>query len=269
MRSNDSTKTRVVPVFNHLLRLDRTGASWLDRLVRLGSRVDLAVVPQYMGLITNNLPSLENRKEKALPPPPSLLEWLVQNITPEAVAEAVAKRNLNGVARRKREALAGGDPEILSEALYHLRKIPAGKNVIGKWFILEGPTYPDFFLETDTCILVVEGKRTEKYLESDTTWMSHRPQLIRHMDAAQVIANGRTVLSLLLVEGKADDPMSVPDKWAGALEQHIQPEMLALSLPHRSNSDRKKIVDGVLGIATWQRLCNEFSISWPLTVDDV
>ena len=194
-----------------------------------------------------------------------LLEWLVQNIS----TEAVAKSGSQGETREKRLALADGDPEVLCEALYNLRQLSAGKSVPRKWFILEGPSYPDAFLETDTLILVVEGKRTEKSLETETTWMEYRPQLIRHMDAAQVVARGRGVLSLLLVEGEADDPMTVPEKWTRGIEQHLQPDLLASCLPHRSDRECQNIASGVLGIATWQRVCDEFSICWPPAEDEI
>lgn len=255
----DSSKTRVVPVFNHLLELDRTGAPWLDRLIRLGSRTDLATVPPALGQVMNSLPSWGKGNEKPLPAPKELHEWLVQNISPEAVG----KNEVTEKSQKKRVALAAGDPEVLSEALFCLSQVPAGKVLRAKWFIFEGPSKPDAFFVTSTFILVVEGKRKETSLDTETTWMANRPQLIRHMDGAMAIAEGRTVLSMLLVEGDSDDPMTVPLKWTRELEEHLQPDQLALSLPHRSDIERQIIVNGVLGIATWQRVCSEFSIHWP------
>ena len=144
-----------------------------------------------------------------------------------------------------------------------MRQLPVGKPVPKKWIILEGNSSPDVFLETDTFVLVVEGKRTETYPTNHTGWMQYRPQLIRHMDGACEVAKGRVVLSLLLVEGFADDPMTVPEKWTRSIEQYLQPNRLALSLPHRSASEQQEIAAGVLGAATWQRVCDEFSIPWP------
>lgn len=255
---HDSSKTRVVPVFNHLLELDRTGVAWLDRLIRIGSRIDLTTVPVELGQVTNSLPSWGKGNEEPLPAPNELHEWLVGNITLEAVIENPVSEE----SQEKREALAAGDPEVLSEALYCLSRVPAGKVLRAKWYIFEGPSKPDAFIVTDNVILVIEGKRKDS-LATRTKWMEYRPQLIRHMDGAMAIAGGRTVLSLLLVEGKSDDPMTVPVKWTRELEKHFQPDMLALSLPHRSDEERQLIVNGVLGIATWQRVCNEFSIRWP------
>ena len=248
-------------MFDHLLSLDCTGALWLKRLLRLGTRADVVTVPQDIGvLIPKHLPSW-GQNERALSPPLGLLEWLVLNISPELVATNGGQ----GETLVKRKALADGDPEILGEALNQLR---AGKRG-SKWFVLEGPSHPDAFLETGTLVLAVEGKRTESSTTTKTTWMKKRSQLIRHMDAASEVAKGRAVLGLLLVEGEADDPLSVPKKWLRAVEKDLGPDMLAQNLPHRPAQQRLDIAVGVLGVATWQRVCHEYSIGWPLAQDAV
>lgn len=257
MEKDDSTKTRVVPVFDRLLERDATGGFWLRQLMSLGSRASFATVPEELGPITNSLPTWGRGLEEKLPPPMMLLEWLVQNVSSEAVTNSDSKDE----TRRRRQALADGDSETLNEALYRLRQLQVGKPVGKGWFILEGNTSPDAFIETNTFILVVEGKHTESNLTSYTTWMKHRPQLIRHMDAATDVAQGRSVFGLLLVEGNPDDPMFVPEKWTLGLEQHIQPDRLAQSLPHRSLRRRQNIASSILGAATWQRVCSEFSIT--------
>lgn len=255
MGKNDSSKTRVVPVFDHLLNSDGTGTQWLERLIRLGTREGVATVPQDIGaLIPDHLPSW-GQYERSLAPPLELLEWLVCNITKEQVATSSDK----GETRKKRKGLASGDPNVLCEALRLLREGKRGK----KWFVLEGASRPDAYIETDTLVLVVEGKRTEPMPTNDTEWMQYRPQLIRHMDAALEVAEGRVVLGLLLVEGKIDDPLSVPKNWLRDSEKHLEHEQLASSLPHRSDQERQEIGAGALGAATWQRVCHEFSIGWP------
>lgn len=254
MRKYDSTKTRVVPVFDQLLNSDCTGTQWLEPLIRLGTRADVATVPKDFGaLIPDHLPSW-GQNECSLSPPLELLEWLVRNITKEQVAKSRDK----GETLEKRKALACGDPKVLCEALCHLQKGKRGTI----WYVLEGKTRPDAYLETDTLVLVVEGKRTDPP-KNHTTWTQYRPQLIRHMDAAWEVAEGRVVLGLLLVEGTTVSPLSVPKKWLRDSERHLQHDQLASSLPHRSDQERKEIGAGILGAATWQRVCHEFSIGWP------
>lgn len=255
MGKNDSTETRVVPVFDHLWSSDCTGTQWVERLIRLGTRAEVATMPQDFGaLIPDHLPSW-GQKERSLSSPLELLEWLVCNITKEQVARSSDK----GETRKKRKALASGDPDVLCEALRLLREGKRGR----QWFVLEGQSRPDAYLETDSLVLVVEGKRTEPSPTNDTEWMQYRPQLIRHMDAAWEVAGRRVVLGLLLVEGKTDDPLSVPKMWLQDIEKNLQDDQLASSLPHRSEQERQEIGAGVLGAATWQRVCHEFSIDWP------
>lgn len=251
----DSSKTRVVPVFDHLLQSDRSGRSWLPQLLRLGSRADCALIPRHSGELLPNHPPYWGSNERPLRPPLGLLEWLVQNISEEAVAQS----GDHGKTLRMRCALASGDPEILNEALARLRAGECGR----RWFVLEGESFPDAFIETETLVLVVEGKRTERTTTAKTKWMKKRSQLIRHMDAAWEIAAGRAVLGLLVVEGGADDPMSVPEHWQLASARQIEAELLVPSLPHRSAKERQAIAAGVLGAVTWQRVCQEFSIGWP------
>ncbi len=257
----DSSKTRVVPVFDHLLRSDSSGRSWLPLLVRLGSRVADVALPVQLGVLVPGHQSWWGSNERPLAPPLSLLEWLVQNVS----EEQVAKSGGHPETVRKRRALASGDPKVVQEALRRLRASERGR----QWFVLEGDSFPDACLETDSVVLVVEGKRTERSTTSKTTWMRKRSQLIRHMDATWEIAAGRAVLGLLLVEGEDPDPMLVPEHWSAASDEQLQPDLLIPSLPHRTDEERDAIAGGVLGAATWQAVCHEFSIDWPPVPDAI
>ena len=189
--------------------------------------------------------------------PLGLLEWLVQNrnITEEAVRKAGGSEK----TRRMRRALARGERDVVQKALTRLRGGDRGK----QWFVLEGPSYPDAYLETDSIVLVVEGKRTEASTTTTTTFMKNRHQLIRHMDAAREVADGRRVLGLLLVEGEDPDPKLVPERWSLASDEQVSFNSLNDSLPHRTSAERHSFSEGVLGAATWQRVCEEFGIGWP------
>ena len=255
----DSSKTRVAPVFDRLCHCDPMGTVWLDRLIRLGSRASEVDLLSPVGELVPGHPRSWGEDERPLSPPLGLLEWLVQNIS----AEAVAKSGTSEETVQKRLALARSDPDVLQDALTWLRAGKRGK----KWFVLEGPSSPDAYLETDSIVVVVEGKRTEPTTTSHTTFMPKRSQLIRHMDAAWEVADGRRVLGLLLVEGESPDPMLVPERWSSASDEQLHPALLVPSLPHRTVEERDAIAGGVLGAATWQRICKEFSIDWPPVED--
>ena len=255
----DSAKTRVAPVFDALLHCDPTGTVWLDRLIRLGSRASEVDLPSPAGELVSGHPRTWGENERPLSPPLGLLEWLIQNIS----AEAVVKAGTSEETFQKRLALAHRDPDVLQEALTRLRAGERGK----AWWVLEGQSFPDAYLETESLVVVVEGKRTEQSTTSKTTFMAKRSQLIRHMDAAWEVADGRRVLGLLLVEGESPDPMLVPERWSSASDEQLRPALLMPSLPHRTAEERDIIAGGVLGVATWQGIFEEFSIEWPPVED--
>ncbi|MDP2858919.1 MAG: hypothetical protein Q8P50_13210 [Bacillota bacterium] len=227
----------------------------MRRLLELGSWAQDGRVPTPCGVLGLDHPCWWGRDERRLAAPLSLLEWLVRNVA----RDAVARSGDRGDTRAKRDALANRDPEVVDAALLHLRKGDRGR----KWFVLEGHSAPDAFLETGELVFVVEGKRTEHSTTTTTKWMEKRSQLIRHMDAATEVAMGRPVLGLLLVEGDPTDPMAVPASWVEACAADVEPVLLNDSLPHRSHAERQALADGVLGAATWQRVCHEFAIPWP------
>jgi len=57
---------------------------------------------------------------------------------------------------RKRRELFDGVPETIQEALSLLKESPRER----VWYVLEGLSQSDAYLETDAAIFVIEGKRT-------------------------------------------------------------------------------------------------------------
>ena len=95
----DSTKTRVAPNFDALFARDRTGASWLDLLVGLGSRRGVvSTVMSNLRLVEGHV-RFWGESEAALPAPQLLLEYLVQHLDLALVqasrdtGEALARRS--------------------------------------------------------------------------------------------------------------------------------------------------------------------------------
>ena len=261
MGSRDSSRTRVAPVFEELVRRDPTGATWLPKLLRLGSRAEDVRIPSDLGTLRTTHPHWWGNNERSLKPPVALLEWLVLNIT----AGAVAASGDIGMVLDKRRALAAGDPATVAEALAAIRQGVSGR----RWHNLEGESRPDAYLETERIVLVVEGKRTERSCTSKTKWMPVRSQLIRHMDAATDISGDRTVLGLLIVEGEAGGSALEPSPyWLNQSAAQYTDHMLRASLPHRSAADRTRIADGVLGVTTWQGVCRTFALPWPPVPDE-
>lgn len=256
MGDQNSSKTRVVPIFERLFLLDSLGVSWLPGLLRLGSRSS-DVLPKFTApRLIENHDRTWGDAELSLPAPLGLLEYLVQNITELQVAHS----GDTGITLEKRQALARHHSPTIEEALNKLRAGRRGR----KWYVLEGPSSPDATLEMPEAVLIIEGKRTERSCTSATKWMSQRSQLLRHMDAAFEYFQEKIVLGLLLVEGDGGADAVTPSQfWCNQSIAQYSSEMLAASLPHRSQNERDRLSRGILGVSTWQAVCMQNGIPWP------
>ena len=243
----DSSKTRVVPVFEALKRLNR---SWIRELLFLAEGPAVSTRPRDADLTFAN--GHWGEHELGLQPPVALLAWLVRNLAPPMDASNLGDDEV----RRKRRQLIDRDPAAVSEALELLRSTPAER----AWYVLEGRTYPDAFIETPDALLVVEGKRTEAGPTTDTTWMAGRHQIWRHMDAAWEIRGRRLVCGLFIVEGDPTATEVVPQVWQQAVRDALAEKALAGSFPHRGAAERSMIAEGFLGAVTWQRVCQELGV---------
>lgn len=239
----DSSRTRVTPVFSAVQSL---GSDWLPRLLyspQFGppdaDRVRSIGSPVAGGVHFGG----PTRKEKRLAAPPSLLKWLVRN-----VEQPIVLPKMSADVRPRRHALFDRDTKVIDEAI---ARIDAGHLTRG-WHILEGPTAPDVFIETDDALIVIEGKRTEVGPTTNTTWLPGRHQMWRHIDAAWDVRGVRRVLGFFIVEGDADG--AVPVHWQKAAEDTWSDAALKSSLPHRSPDERAALRRCFLGVTTWQRV---------------
>jgi hypothetical protein len=245
MGDRDSSITRVAPVFTTLLMRDPTGLTWLPELLKL---------PERQGAADDRPASRSALRrcgwwpaEVRLPPPPSLLEYLIEN-TPSGVVDSLPERI----------RLAGRDEETLKQAQALLRS-RASTSLERAWYVLEGPTSVDAYLETDDLVVVIEGKRTEAGPTTRTKWMPVRHQMLRNIDAAWEIRGRRNVVGFFIVEGKTDGGLS--EAWNLSCAATVEEKALDGSLPHRDYETRRAISDAFLGATTWQRLCRVFSIT--------
>jgi hypothetical protein len=264
MGLKDSSYTRVAPVFDQLLSLDPTGQSWIPRLLglpRVGDEQKRLALQNFGRMHSYNWKRQDKSlDEKKLSPPRELLRWLIQN--PGA---HIAAGNLSDETKRKRAAIVCGDRAVIEDALVKLKE----SALPGKaWYILEGTTQPDVYLETDRCIIVIEGKRTELGPTTKTTYMAARHQMLRHLDCVWDTRGAKEVYGFFIVSGgeKASDE-EIPPVWINAAFDTIDPKTLDLSLPHRAVEDRKAIGQAFLGCTTWQAVCSEFNLAWTALPD--
>ncbi len=145
----------------------------------------------------------------------------------------------------------------MAKALKGLASGELGK----EWYVLEGPSYPDAFIETPDALIVIEGKFTETGATTKTTWMPKRHQMLRHLDAAWEIRGQRSVYGLFIVESETPTQSDVPAKWSSIAASTTGEDALLTSLPHRKDSnERRQIAESFIGITTWQAIQKEFGL---------
>ncbi|HEX3233491.1 MAG TPA: hypothetical protein VHR41_04810 [Gemmatimonadales bacterium] len=170
------------------------------------------------------------------------------------------------MANRRR--VVDRDADTVAQALKSLQERRASTRA---WYVLEEPSQPDVYLDSADAVIVIEGKRTETGPTTSTAWMSVRHQMLRLLDAAWDHRQGRRIYGLFIVEGgergvTSAEPSSA---WHEAVELTISDEVLKGSLPHRSPEERSEIASALLGVTTWQAVCDEFQIPREVLIAEV
>ena len=257
----DSSRTRIAPVFGRLQCLDPSGRLWLQGLLELANTRKL---PRPQAGTSRLRVAKWWPREARLAAPPGLLRWLLENAEEPHTATAWGRRP-EVMANRRR--VVDRDAETLAAALQSLQeRRPSAR----AWYVLEGPSQPDVYLDSADAVIVVEGKRTETAPITSTAWMRVRHQMLRHLDAAWEYRQGRRIYGLYIVEAEKGTTSVEPSSaWQEAVELTISDEVLKGSLPHRSSDEQLQIASALLGVTTWQAVCDEFQIPREVLIPEV
>lgn len=226
MEKKNSTKTRVEPLFNYIGKdIDKTNKllSIFDKKISISSSIEKC---NY------------GKEEMAIPPNKDLLIWCINNPDKLKRKETFEKRC----------KFFQKDEKTINEALKKLTKEKLPQKA---WYIFEGPTKPDIYIETNDQIFVGEAKRTEPNLTKSTDWLADRDQLIRHIDA--VIDLGKKVYSFFIVEDATKYDFSIYSDFC----------YFKKSLPHRTDDMVQKIMGTFLGVITWEQVNQTFNNQIP------
>jgi hypothetical protein len=257
----DSSRTRVAPVFGRLQCSDPSGRLWLQGLLELANTRKL---PRPQAGTSRLRVAKWWPREARLAAPPGLLQWLLENAEEPRDAAAWGRRP-EVMANRRR--VVDRDADTLAGAL---RSLQERRPSTRAWYVLEGPSQPDVYLDSDDAVIVVEGKRTETAPTTSTAWMRVRHQMLRHLDAAWEYRQGRRIYGLFIVEAESGATSVEPSSaWHEAVEVTISDEVLKGSLPHRSPDERSQIASALLGVTTWQAVCDEFQIPRAVLIPEV
>jgi hypothetical protein len=94
--------------------------------------------------------------------------------------------------------------------------------------------------------------------------------MLRHLDAAWEHRQGRRIYGLFVVETEEGAASLEPSPaWHQAVEETISEKVLKGSLPHRSPDERSQIASALLGVTTWQAVCDEFQIPREVLIPEV
>jgi hypothetical protein len=256
----DSARTRIAPVFGRLQCLDPSGRLWLQGLLELGNTRKLPR-PQA-GKASLRVAKWWPRQAR-LAAPPGLLRWLLENAEKPRNAAAWGR---HPEVKENRRRVVDRDAVTVAEALKRLEE----RRRFGRaWYVLEGPTQPDVYLDTDEVVVVIEGKRSEPGPTTSTAWMPVRHQMLRQLDSAWEVRQGRRIYGLFIVEGNEGSGTEAPAVWREVADVTISEDVLRGSLPHRTPEERAEIAGALLGVTTWQAVCEEFQIPSPVLIPEV
>jgi len=190
--------------------------------------------------------------------PKQLLRWYIEH--PDALVWPKGK-TYSAQTVRKREALLRGNQVDRAEAQRQaLELLETRSSATRGWWRFEGTTMVDCVLMTPRLVITIEGKRTEP-LSAVTDWYPKRSQLVRNLEAAKQLSNGRSWATMLLSE------LPVPEGSDAGLST-----LLPSSAPHLDDAGRDELRAHYLGNLTWQQACDAAELTFeslPGTTNDI
>ena len=117
------------------------------------------------------------------------------------------------------------------------------------WYIFEGYTYPDLYIEGDDYIIICEGKWTEPHITTETTYLktakgAYRNQMVRHIQGALNSAGNKKVYAFYIVDKNSG---YTKDLEKDSFAEHVEKETISLSY-----SEKMDVISSYYGYTTWQ-----------------
>lgn len=271
--SKNSSITRVRPFFQTLFEKDRTGKSWLPKLIlAMPQQKELAkALSEMNGEIADNCLREKEFKdgilgkkikiqecfEFSLPPSKEFLKWALNN--PNALTWP--KKTFKPKTQYKRECLFGlhgekAQKETIKEGL-ELLESQGVTSSSQQWWKFEGFTKMDCLIETENYLLGIEGKRTDT-MSSSTDWLKDRNQVVRNIEVLNEMAKERKKeYAFILLEEDCTKPLTK--------------EQFEKSLPH-DVSLADELYAHYLGCLSWKEACEVTGINFedlPKDISDI
>lgn len=128
------------------------------------------------------------------------------------------------------------------------------------WYIFEGFTHPDLFIEGEDYILIGEGKWTESHITTSTTNLPKRNQMARHIQAARNNFNKR-IYAFYLVDEKCG---YLGDLTPDAFRKQLAEETISID-----EAEKEVLIESFVGYITWQEINKIFPDIKFLTKEEI
>ena len=249
MGEKNSTLTRVQPLFKFINKDEEK----LNQLFKLFNNKEIENIKKdYIKEIRYGT------DEKSIPASKSRLLWMLNNKGGLTMVTNYGANSKKSTTFTKREQLFLSDQETLCEAICKIKNV----NNVPKsgWYIFEGYTNPDIYIETTDSIFVGEAKRTERDITTKTKWSENRDQLIRHIDA--LLDQKKKIYSFYILDKIEFDKGIYPKR----MKQYSDEEYFKANLPHRDDKLVKRAKESFIGYIFWQQIEKLFDITFPNTI---
>lgn len=205
--------------------------------------LDRATVFRYDGENPNNTEmQLKPTKKHLL----SLIDYLATKEHKRISATSENRKDLFFGTKKKREEL---QTKAKNELEDNYDKLCAAG---GCWYVFEGFTNPDIFIEGDDYVIICEGKWTEPHITTTTTYLSsdgeYRNQMIRHIQGALNYTN-KKVYAFYIVDANCG---YTDDLTTESLQRQLECETI-----QPSKEEKQKILGSFYGFTTWQEIKNK------------
>ena len=245
MGKRNSSLTRVKPLFDFI----KSDIDKLNRFFELFENTNKRVKQ-------NSLIEIRyGNNEKKIPPPKSLLIWMLQNLNDLNKVNNYGVSNISSETYKKRSELFSGNTKLIDEAINTIKtktKLPERD-----WYIFEGNTFPDIFIETTDSIFIGEAKRTEKDITTKTIWLNQRDQLIRHIDS--LLDLPKPIYSFYILEKEE----YLKGTYKKRMELYSKKNYFKENLKHRDDSTIERAINSFIGFVFWEDIADCFDISFP------
>jgi hypothetical protein len=235
------------PFFERLLARDPSGSTWLPQLLaaapngreRLGELVDQPgwlVTPMAVRTASGRLGCFEY---PAIPAR-ELLAWYIDH--PDQLVWPADAELPRLTARLRRALLCDDPPGSQAKAQERAHELLAATRTLfgHEWWRFETVQTLDCVLITNRVVITVEGRRADAPAPA-TRWYPQRTQLVRDLEAARGLADGKQWASLVLSDQRSED-----------VSDESLTQSLPAAAPHLDAGGRDELHAAYLGNLTWR-----------------